>query len=93
MASMRRRLKPRMQRWRGVEAVGWSKVFWQQVSYGSGFALGLMDFESFSIFIVPGPSLLALSGLAGLHLLMLPRGRSLCQTERSRRTGSGRART
>jgi hypothetical protein len=48
------------------KAVGWSKVFWQDVAQGAAPPAGLRNFESFNIFIVPEPSTFALLGLGGL---------------------------
>jgi hypothetical protein len=55
------------------KAVGWSKVFWQPVAYGTFPPPGLYNFESFNIFIVLEPGTLVLTGLGGLCLLLLRR--------------------
>jgi hypothetical protein len=58
----------------GGEPVGWSKVFYQGLddpNNYSGPRLGIVNFESFNIFIVPEPApiSLVLFGAAGLWLL------------------------
>ena len=57
----------------GGNAIGWSKVFWQPVGTGASPAFGLINFESFNIFIVPEPSTLSLLGLSGLVWLLIRR--------------------
>lgn len=49
-------------------AVGWSKTFAQPLDIGSVPYPGMMNFESFNLFIVPEPSLTVLAVLGGAVL-------------------------
>jgi hypothetical protein len=51
-------------------AVGWSKVFPQSLAFGLSPPTGMVNFESFNLFIVPEPSVLALLGMAGFVLVL-----------------------
>ena len=52
----------------GGNAVGWSKVFWQPLGFGSAPSPGTINFESFNIFTVPEPGTVSLIALGGAAL-------------------------
>jgi hypothetical protein len=56
-----------------TKAVSWSKVFSQPLAFGASPPAGMVNFESFNIFIVPEPSIVVLVGLGSLCLLLFGR--------------------